>query len=358
MKFLSRRHRKTIKIIWSTFCVRSRFIDVALRFRRSRLGSPQVAILTYHRVLPSKQVSSVFSSPHIITTKEDFEAQIRYLTRHYRILSLDEFAALRHNPKPIPLKSAIITFDDGWQDNYLHALPILNKYKVPATIYLATLFIEKNYTFRQERLRFLIHTLWDNETARKKVIDSILDRWADDKFQYNFSEAPNEIAEFISSKLKEGNRETGEKMIEALNECAGNPVFPMKNHEFLTWNQIREMAQHQISFGSHTHSHRLLSDLSVNEMQREISGSKKEIEMELGQVISTLAYPNGTYGPEIFGLLKASGYSLALTTTPGLNSFNTHPYELRRINIQSQRFSDGKNRFSKALFAARLAFVL
>lgn len=357
MTRLSPRHRKAIKIAWASLCTRSRITDGVQVIRRWWLGSPLVAILTYHRVLPADQATSVFSSPHIITTKADFEAQIQHLVHHYRILSLEEYAEMRENPGPLPLRCAIVTFDDGWRDNYLYALPTLKKYRVPATIFLTTGFIGRNRTFWQERLRFLIQALWGNPTAKKRALESALSPWADDISQRSSPNDPMETADFIIGNIKEGNGGTGEPLIEELNRCAGNPEIPVETHGFLTWDQVREMSQHQITFGSHTHGHRLLTNLPADEIKNEIRTSKQRIEMELGQKISALAYPNGAYGPDIFALLQASGFKFALTTKPGLNSFHTHPYQLRRINMESHRFSDGKGRFSKTLFAARLAGV-
>ncbi len=90
-------------------------------------------IFIYHRVLPEGHEDIQFTHPGMYVTTKTFESQKKYMTENYKLLTID---SLIHEHRPS--NGRIVTFDDGWGDNYHYALPILGKYNVPATIFLTT----------------------------------------------------------------------------------------------------------------------------------------------------------------------------------------------------------------------------
>jgi len=88
-------------------------------------------------------------------TLETFEKQIKYMSQHYNVLSLDMAIDMIRERTPIPRKSIVITFDDGFKDNYEYAYPILKKYNLPATFFLADGFISKRDIFWQQKINYI-----------------------------------------------------------------------------------------------------------------------------------------------------------------------------------------------------------
>src|SRR5262249_40634843 len=113
----------------------------------------------------------------------------------------------------------------------------------------------------------------------------------------------------------------------------GTPDTEDRNDRMLTWDQVRVMKQHGISFGGHTVTHPFLSKMSPEAMAWEVSESKRRIENELQFPVQHFAYPNGReedFAPWNKDVLRAAGYRAAVTTIWGVNGRSTDRLELRR----------------------------
>ncbi|HAR20883.1 MAG TPA: hypothetical protein DCR46_09475 [Cytophagales bacterium] len=100
-------------------------------------------VLMYHQIDPAR-------SDALTVKLEDFEKQLRYLLRnHYYIISLSDVLSCIQNGTPFPPKSVLLTFDDGYQNNYDYLLPLLKKYQIKATIFLPVRFIGKTNVWDQ-----------------------------------------------------------------------------------------------------------------------------------------------------------------------------------------------------------------
>ena len=120
-------------------------------FSRRQLTTSQTAILTYHRVCPKNDDWSLETiNPHA------FEQQMEYFCRKYEILSLADLTQHIMQAKRLPKRAVVITFDDGYLDNYLYAYPILNKYHIPATIFLTTGQISSDKLFWWDKVGYII----------------------------------------------------------------------------------------------------------------------------------------------------------------------------------------------------------
>ena len=117
--------RRKLKYAWSCLGSKTGLGELYLRFVNRKNNFQSVIILTYHRVISPEDCHDIFSSPHIVVTKNTFEKQIKFLSDNYRILSLEEFYEYSSSRKTLPPKSAVITFDDGWKDNYVNAFLLL-----------------------------------------------------------------------------------------------------------------------------------------------------------------------------------------------------------------------------------------
>jgi peptidoglycan/xylan/chitin deacetylase (PgdA/CDA1 family) len=107
-----------------------------------------------------------------------------------------------------------------------------------------------------------------------------------------------------------------------------------RGNRLLTWEQIREMQERGVTFGSHTLTHPRLPALPEAAWRRELAESKRLLEEGLGRPAATLAYPYGDFSPEIAQAALEAGYRACFSTIPGLNGPETDPAALRRMNVR------------------------
>jgi peptidoglycan/xylan/chitin deacetylase (PgdA/CDA1 family) len=227
------------------------------------------------RILCFHGISDNPVSQYAVSTS-DFSKQMYLLSGNYKIFSIDQLVTYIRERKLLSPTMIAISFDDGYQDFYTHAFPILQQYSIPATVFLPTSFIDKISKYEQ--------------------------------------------------------------------------VLPQS--EFLLWDQIREMQQNGISFGSHTVSHTSLTRLTQQQIQNELEYSKARIESETNVSIKGFAYPYGTFrdtDSKIGNLIANSGYSWAVTSISGINNTKSDLFALRRTVIMR---NDGLLGFKRALKGA------
>lgn len=301
--------------------------------RLHKVSGPKFAILCYHRVGSGGVPLYSELAPEV------FEAQMRFLRRHYRIVSLDQL--YREIQNPITRDQAVaITFDDGYGDLYTHAFPILRKYQIPATIYLIVSSIETGEAAWYDRIFVALQSFSGDqlevvfEKPRSLKLDSFEAR----------IQAGVEIVGYLRTLPDARRREWCALLEERIPVPAGKLSNCM-----LTWEQIKTMHQAGIAFGSHTMTHPVFSRVPPPEMVKELSESKEIIEAKIGSAVSDFAYPFGMprdCGHDGAKLLAHCGYRTAVTTSEDVNTTGADPYFLRRTQIGEQ--------CSLAMFALRL----
>lgn len=294
----------------------------------------QTRVLYIHRVLDKSVPYYDFLRILGHINIQEFEKRIKYLSRFYNIISLNDYFNSLENEKQIE-RGLVLTFDDGYRCFYNNVFPILKKYNIPATVFITTGFIENNEDiFWHDKLIYLIASTKEREFSCKEI--SIK------RYKLRNSKDKNKFYNNMSRILKEFNinerNEIINKLFLALN---GNENELKKTDQMLTWTQIREMhASGLVSFGAHTVSHPILTRVSLETAENEIKNSKEHIEKILNCYIKFFAYPNGShddFNTEIIDLIKKSGYSLSFTTINKTNK-NYAPYEMSRHGIIREPF--------------------
>jgi len=278
-------------------------------------------ILPYHMVV--SKVNGFFPE----TSTLSFEKQVAHLAKNYKVLSLDEIVTRARNRISLR-RCAAITFDDGFGDNYENAYPVLKKYNVPATVFLATRCIETGAAPWFIRLRYIFM-----KTDRTEYELPL-------KGQNGFCHMRTSTERFAASEtvmthLKTCLEQERISLMDRLCRELGICDFTGLNDLMLNWDQIREMSKYGISFGAHTVTHPVLSTISMNEAEREVSESKTVIEGKIGQPVTTFAYPFGKrrdYKREMVATLEKLQFNCAVTTETGINNYNTPPFELNRFS--------------------------
>jgi peptidoglycan/xylan/chitin deacetylase (PgdA/CDA1 family) len=233
-----------------------RFIAKFLKPLSDKKDKNLSVILNYHSIHPEHRAA---------TRPGDFTKQMEYLSSNFKVISLMDLYEMRMRRKELPERIAVVTFDDGYEDNYKYAFLILKKFGIKATIFVTTGFIE-----------------------------GIVDIAKRDK---------------TYSGLKP-----------------------------LTWAQITEMNEWGITFGSHTHTHPILTHIPFKDAEDEIVKSKEILERKLGRTVATFAFPLGqpkTFNNAIISLLKKHSFKLACSTIWGHDNSATDLFSLHRIRIDT-----------------------
>lgn len=296
-------------------------------------GDTKWLIFTYHRVCrPS------YNNEYLGVPSDVFEKHVRFIKDNFKTVSmLDGVKALQKgSSKEI---HAAINFDDGYKDNYEHAYPVLRKYKIPATIFLTTDFIGEDRNFWWDDIFKII-----NNTFSDKLSFDIGSRKF--HFRLNGMAQRKEAVRYINYILRDKNAREIKYVVEKIKE---NLSFKEKrsSNEMLSWEEINEMKQGSVSFGSHTKTHPNLCLLNDDEVLDELIGSKKNIEQKLGVEIDGFAYPFGIFDKRIRSLVKKAGYKYARTCLKGFNNRNSDKFLLHSIVPDSSSIA---TRISFSLF--------
>lgn len=305
-------------------------------YRLYRRGN--VRILMYHRVLKDNDKTIASIQPGMYVTESAFENQMKYLSKHYHLISLAELFELWAEGRFSKDKRyCIVTFDDGWLDNYLNAYPILKKHNIPATIFLATSYIGTDRWFWPEKLSYLLSNKHQDildfgdrlEEVGDDVISSILSAITE-KHDFNIMGQ----TDFVTESLKQYSEASIENALDRIYKLL-DIILP-KERALLNWEEVKEMSRNGITFGSHTCNHKILTSLSSNEAKKELDDSMRLLKEKELDFIPVFCYPNGSYDHEVQKLVKASGYEAAVTTQYGFADEDPHNYfTIKRIGVHN-----------------------
>lgn len=273
-----------------------------LSFKKKLWGDGNV--LCYHRILPPDQLLKR-KTPlcDLIVSTKIFEDQIRYLSNKYQIITLDNLYNKEfQNSKHI----IVITFDDGYVDNLNHALPILEKYNVPATIYITTKFPEgdgKIWWFE----------LWDILSKN----ESLNFRYNGQAYNYDLTSRFHQVNAFHKIRRLLLTSDYHE-LPHILSAIRGDNKEGKYLDYMLNWEQIKILDQHPlITIAAHTHNHENLKQLQTDEIEKEMKISKDLLESKLNHPIHHFAYPYGTpreCGDREWEIAGKAGFKTAVTT--------------------------------------------
>lgn len=222
-----------------------------------------VTVLMYHHVLPK--------SGFITSSIDEFRSQMEFLCKNgYKTLSSKEFYLYKKKQLKVPKKTVLITFDDGWRDNFIYAYPILKEFGLKATIFLVTEWIEKA------------------------------------------SQESNEFTQSYHNEAKE--------------LAKSNP-----RAVFMNWSEVYEMRDSGlIDFHTHTHSH---SDEYFNKFsfEDEVEVSRQIIEQKLNFKDNQLCWPRGIYNNDMIKTAQTFGFEMFYTTQRGVNRADNNLTYIKRV---------------------------
>lgn len=275
--------------------------------------------------------------------EDSFFRQVQYLSENHEVISLSDAVELIKEEQ-IEGQKVVITFDDGFQNNYDIAFKILKEFRLPATIFLVTGLINTS------------KTLWYcllNRAISNTSKDFI--NWNGRGFKLSDPDSRSTASNVIQDMLKKYehhilmNNLVG--IIKSLGDSIHNSVDDTSPYRILDLESIQEMSKSNlIEFGAHTDSHAILSLLSKQSLKTEISLSLESVYKLTGKPCRFFAYPNGKYedyGEDIIKLLSQLGIIGSLTSVPGKNANGASLMELKRYgigaNITKNKFEEMMN---------------
>ncbi|GER93561.1 xylanase [hot springs metagenome] len=237
-----------------------------------------IPVLMYHHINPHK-------GDMVTVTPEVFEGQMEFLHKsRYRTLKIDDLLDVINGKLIIKEKSVVVTFDDGWLDNYVYAYPVLKRYKINAAIFLIT-----------DRVEMASNIVRSQESKIKGQEITIPAH----------SESKNLIANGQSHKVS------------------------------INWDMAKEMQDSGlVEFYSHTKSHAKCDRLSEKELWEELHESKKIIEEKLSKPCPYLCWPYGKHNEIAVQIAKDIGYKAIFTTRHGVVEKNPNPFSIKRIVVK------------------------
>jgi peptidoglycan/xylan/chitin deacetylase (PgdA/CDA1 family) len=276
----------------------------------TRAADPHLTVLAYHRIANVSDpgfdtyVSNVSANPRA------FRAQLDHVRRHFDVIDLERLLTWLKSSADLPARSLLLTFDDGYRDNFEHTYPALRERRLPAVLFVTTGFVDSGRTLYWDRLARGFHRTRRSFLA---MVDGEL-RWDGPGER---SAALHEVVRRLK-QLPEDEKQTAvDALLEALGEPdEDDPCLPLS----MDWSQVRELAREGVSIGGHTHSHPILSRLPLERAQKKIRTCLERIEAELGRPARSFAYTNGgaaDFDPEHERFLSQLGVRAAFSLVPG-----------------------------------------
>ncbi len=321
---------------------------------RKLFGNCPCIVLTYHRVLPRAQIPFETSETSLMVSAETFRKQMMFLKRYFTILTMDQLVETLEKGASFDSPSCVITFDDGWRDSYLHALPILKEFSVPATVFVVAGAAESRKEFWFEALHAAALTLDYSADDTRGLLKSLFPQIKIPK-QMDNRENLLLYAGKIMAAAKQVPQRQIDMIIHELKTIQLAAAQKDSNGTACTMVDLKEMlSSGLITIGSHTMSHAILTKETESKRREEIIESKKLLEESLGVEIEHFCYPNGSYDARTQALVEDAGYRSACTCHGAENMAAVSPFEICRISISESASSARDNGHSNAFFAYHL----
>jgi peptidoglycan/xylan/chitin deacetylase (PgdA/CDA1 family) len=250
---------------------------------------------------------------------ETFRRQLAFLKANCSVVSLRQVVASLTGGPALPDNAVALTIDDGYESVYTLGFPALREAGVPATLFVATEFVDQRVPLWPDRLEHAFAGAPGDAAARRERLKALQRRAKD------LLPVPREAL------IAPVEAELGRKLI--LDASAP------ENYRPLTWGQTKEMADSGLlEIGSHTHSHTIVTLLG-REAPGELARSKALVEKNVGRPCDLFCYPNGDYddySAATTGLLKEAGYRCGLTTVAGFVNPGADPYTMLRFGTDDR----------------------
>ena len=296
------------------------------------MTSTDVTIAMYHGFTAATSHDGIENHEQKHLPLPALEQQLAFLKAHHSVVPLVDVVRALTTGASLPRRAAVITIDDGYQSVYRVAYPVLKRLGLPASVYLATGFVDERKFLWTDRVEYAVNHAKAGELNLTVGSNPM-------RLTLNGRESRITADRMLRSRIKALPQASLEHAVDAVEHAAGCSVAGAASdvHEPMRWSEAAEMqASGLITFGSHTHSHVILARCDAAHTARELEQSKRIIENRLGVPCEEFCYPNGRRGDfnaATGALVRNAGFRSALTTVYGRNGRRADPFELRRYNL-------------------------
>lgn len=279
-----------------------------------------VAILAYHGVTEAPD-SPLSNRRRLHVWRGIFEEHLRFLCTQRQPMSLSAVSDAIGSGRRLPRGAVAVTIDDGYRNILTMALPLLKRYKVPATVFILT-GPERERRMWIDRLEAVVEA---------SLLPSI--QWAGRTFPLTSVAAKAEAIRALNPMFEKlGARR--EAALEQLRALLGNPrEQPNPDRDLLTREEVRILRNAGLEIGSHADCHEPLTERPLEEARSALTMSREALERELGAARYALGYPYGAWNAQLARAAEEAGFYCAVTTDPGVNRLGTDLFGLKRLLV-------------------------
>ncbi|WP_416672252.1 polysaccharide deacetylase family protein [Egbenema bharatensis] len=314
---------------------------------------PGALILMYHRIAEAN------SDPwSLCVTPKHFAEHLEILRDYGSLLHLKELTRKLDDRKSIH-RSIVVTFDDGYADNFYYAKPLLEKYDVPATVFVTTGSIDQKHEFWWDELDRLL--LQPGTLPESLQLDT-----GDRTYQWELGEAVN-YSQADSQRDRHWRMEAGKdptprhalyrslyhlfqflpaheqrQLLDEVRSWANIEPVSRSTHRSLSSEELVALGGELVEIGAHTVSHPFLAKLPIASQLNEIQQSKNHLEEILGYSVTSFSYPNGSYVSETIPIVQEAGFECACCSIADRVQPNGNHFLLPRVVVEdwdSEAFS-------------------
>jgi len=295
-----------------------------------RLSDNHLAIFLFHGVI-KKQKHKIRNHNRKHIEKDYFFNILKKIKDIGYPLSMDELVCYHKEKKAFPPKSFIITFDDGFENNYSIAAPILEDLKLPATFYITTDFIERNQMSWIDKIEYCLE---------HSVKGTLLLPWEKNPINFQTITDKLDILTQIRSMVKKNKNINLDQLVNDFFSQCELPLIDRNETSLdlkMNWKQVYELSLNKnFIIGGHSHTHKILSFLDDNDLQYEIEKSIDMIKKNIHFDIEHYSYPEGLkfhFSEKVINTLKKNSIICCPTAEDGVNTINDDLFFLKRIPV-------------------------
>jgi len=291
----------------------------------------RLLVLAYHGVVPDEYAVDYYHPLYI--GMSEFCQHLELLCRYFRPVSPSDVLDWVIKGRPLPERSVLVTFDDGYRNNLIYAAPELERYGVAAQIAVATGHIGADLLLWTTQLREqILHWTPASLPMPNGMRDVPMPKLGSARFT---------LAEYVVALCKRLDGDQRQSYLELLrNEWTPElEIRQRQMFDFLSWDEVRLLYRRGFTIGAHTVNHPILTTLSAERVDQELRGSKAAIERELNAPCVWLTYPNGgleDVNPRIVHQARAAGFEIGLTLAGSLNGAAPCPLYFDRMTISEK----------------------
>ncbi|HIJ66758.1 MAG TPA: polysaccharide deacetylase family protein [Planctomycetes bacterium] len=295
-----------------------------------RLSEDKLAIFLFHGVVDgSNYAVRNYTNKHI--DRELFRQMICDLKEKGRAVSMDEVVEYWQAGERPPGRSFAITFDDGFENNYSVAAPILKDLEVPATFYVTTDFIENNSMSWIDRIECCLE---QTDKGRLTFI------WDPGEYEFRTRQDKIRILDRIRQRVKSDRSMDPDIVAGDVFARCGMDEIKSSNDPLdlkMSWQEVRELSEHEnFTVGGHSHTHKILSYLDADRLDFEVRTSIKLLKDKAGVEPRHYSYPEGLehcFSDDVAAFLKEFGVKCCPTAVDGVNDVKDSLFKLKRITV-------------------------